>query len=170
MSTDVRVSSNAVALSQQAVETLDYLASLFLELQRTAAKLYDEAYRADYPAERLRDQLIMMVDELGSAGINGSKVLKGNLFEIRLHFGISNYCDPDAVSALRYNLIRRGIAKGVLTDLFTGTVRYAFKESAKAILDRMKLPDEVRKLYQQCASKTPILTVSQSPSAAPAND
>jgi hypothetical protein len=145
------------------IDTVDYLASVFLELQRKAAKLYDEAYRADIPHEQLKERLMLMVDEFGTACESGSKTLKGNLYELKVALGASSFCDPDAVTTLRYGLIRRGIAKGLLTELFTGTVRYTFKESARAIIERMELPEEVRKLYQQCISNTPILTVSPLP-------
>jgi hypothetical protein len=78
----------------------------------------------------------------------------------KLAWGESNYCDPDAVCSFRYALIRRGIAKGSLQDLFIGTMRYSFRESARKLIEGMQLPAEVRKLYQQCISRTPILSVS----------
>jgi hypothetical protein len=163
------IGSDAVALPSQAIETLDYLATVFLELQHRAAKLYGEAYRADFPHEQLKERLIEMVRDVGRQAADGARVLTGNEYEIRLTLGASNYFDPDAVTSFRYALIRHGFAKGILSDIFTGSMQYQFKDSANKILDRLRLPASLRQMYEGCRSRTEILSVSPI-CAAPAGD
>jgi hypothetical protein len=157
---DQSITSGAVVLSSPAIESLDYLACLLLELERKAAKAYDEAYRADLPHEALRDKLLGMAADIGTQNDDGSKSLKGSEYEIRLSLGESHFFDPDAVRGFRYALIRHGVAKGMLTDIFKGTVRYSFTESAQRLVKNLALPDHLLAIYEQCRSRTPILTVS----------
>lgn len=156
-------------MPSQAIETLDYLASLFVELERRAAKLYDEAYGADFRHEQLRERLIEIARDIGRQAADGSRVLMGKECEIRLSFGASSYFAPHAVTSFRYALIRHKVAKGILPEIFRGTVSYQFRESAKRVLDSLKLPDHLLAQYESCRQRTEILRVSPI-SALPAND
>ena len=154
--------SDVVIFRPQTLETVDYLASLFLELERAASEKYREAYLADEPHERLKDRLIAMVSEIGSDQ-DGSRVLKGSHYEIKLTLGDSNYFDPCRVSSFRYALLRHGVPKGTLPEIFLGQVRFQFRESAKVLIDSLKLPGELLTQYEECRAKTPILEVRSIP-------
>src|SRR5215467_12598882 len=64
-------------LGPQAIQTLDYLADLFLHLERKASEAYDAAAKLDVPAEQLKDKLIFLAGDLGSTEKDGSRVLRG---------------------------------------------------------------------------------------------
>jgi len=72
----------------------------------------------------------------------------------------SRVVDFDAVRSFRGALIREEVAKARLTEIFVTTARHEFTRSADAVLDRLRLSDEVRSLYKQCRPYTPILIVS----------
>lgn len=133
--------ADVVPFSPQTIETVDYLASLFIELKRTASQRYRDAYLADEPHEQLKSRLIMMVSEIGRDAADGSKILSGRNYEMRLALGAGSYCDPDAVTAFRYALIRHKVPK--VPDIFQGQVLYRFREQAKRIIDGLNLPDKL---------------------------
>jgi hypothetical protein len=162
--TATALSQSAIApvatFEPQTIETLDYLADLFLDLQRKASEKYRGAFIYDQPLENLREKLIGIASDVGTSSPDGSKILSGTQYEIRLTFGASNYFDPLAVTSFRYSLLRRGVPKGTLPEIFEGSVRYQFRASAKSVIDRLRLPAELLVQYESCRSKTPILTVS----------
>src|SRR5215469_8626641 len=157
---EVTAAAQVAPFGPQAVQTLDYLADLFLHLQRKASEAYDAAYKVDAPLEQLKDKLIFLAGDLGSTEKDGSRILRGTQYEITLRFGESNFFDPARVCSFRYELIKNRIARGMLSDIFEGKITYTFRPAAERILERLKLSGELLQLYEECRSRTPILKVS----------
>ena len=98
----------------------------------------------------------------GAEGPDYAKRLHGYEYEVTVKFLPSQFVDPDSVLLLRYALIKHGIAKGRLEDIFHGRMRYTFNQGGERILAGMKLPQDVRKLYAECRPyTTPILSVNR---------
>ena len=152
--------AQVASFGPQAVQTIDYLCDLFLPFQKRASEAYDAAYKVDTPAEQLKDKLIFLAGDLGSTEKDGSRILRGTQYEIRLKFGESNFFDPARVCSFRYELIKNGFGRGMLTDIFEGKITYSFRPTAEEIFTRLKLSGELARLYEQCRSRTPILRVS----------
>jgi hypothetical protein len=75
---------------------VDRLAIQFLELEKTVDEAYKVAVAADEPHERMREDLICLVEEFGSAHAEKSKLLHGISYEIMATFGMTTSIDAAA--------------------------------------------------------------------------
>ena len=142
------------------LENLDSITERFMKFEKLASTAYADALVYDLTHERLKDQLISLLSDAGVPSSEYTKTLRTKDYSLCLRMAPSNIVDPDAVGAFRAALIREGIAKGVLTEVFVTKIRHGFTNSADAVLARLQLPDPILKLYKQCRPRTPILTVS----------
>jgi hypothetical protein len=82
----------------------------------------------------------MMLSEIGDERPDGSKVLSGREYEIKLTFGASNYFDPERVRQFRGALLREACFKGLLAEIFVGTMNYSFSARAEQVLGDLPPP------------------------------
>ena len=122
----VMTASPAVAALQQkppsAVE-IDRLAVQFLDLEKKVDQAYKIAVELDEPYERLKEQLIDVVEEFGSMHAEKSKLLHGTRYEIMATFGMST--SIDAAAAERFAIALRDAKQTrLLNRIFDQQIRY----------------------------------------------
>jgi hypothetical protein len=76
---------------------VDRWAIQFLELEKRVDQAYAIAVALDEPHERMREDLICLVEEFGSTHADKSKLLHGIHYEIMATFGLSTSIDAAAV-------------------------------------------------------------------------
>ena len=142
-------------------QCIDYLANLFIELESKASKAFDNAFRLDIPAEDLKQTLISIADTRGYINADGSKNLRGSQYELILTFAPSFHIDHQATARFRYALIWEKNLKGLISEIFEGSMRYELRPEGKDILSSVKLSDRAMQLYKKCRveSRIPILKV-----------
>jgi len=122
---------------------------------------YKIATSLDEPHERMKEELICLVEEFGSAHAEKSKLLHGITHEILATFGVSTSIDAAAVERFAQAL---HIAKQtkLLSRIFEQTTRYTLRPDAGSIIRTMALPKAQLALFAQCQvpkPRTPMLKV-----------
>jgi hypothetical protein len=158
-------SAAAPALGSQAPTAVevDRLSIEFLDLEKKVDQAYKIATALDEPHERMKEELIFLVDEFGSAHAEKSKLLHGTSYEIMATFGMST--SIDAAAAERFaNALRVAKQTKLLNKIFEQTVRYTLAADASSIMRSMALPRPLLSLFAQCVvskPRTPTLKVRQ---------
>jgi hypothetical protein len=146
-----------------AAAEIDRLAIEFLELEEKVDQAYKIAIAADEPHERMREDLVCLVEEFGSAHAEKSKLLHGSNYEIMATFGMST--SIGAAAAERFaNALRVAKQTRLLNRIFEQTVRYSLAADASSIVRSFALPRPLLSLFAQCVvtkPRTPVLKVRQ---------
>src|SRR5215831_12618266 len=109
MSTSPTLAQYAARLdptTPEAIEGVDFLAGLFVDLEARASAAYAEAWRIDQPHEDVKLTLLTILSEIGDQQRDGSLTLAGDQFEIRLTWGAGNWFDPDKIAHFRGAMLR----------------------------------------------------------------
>ena len=139
---------------------IDRLAAEFLELESKVDELYKLAVTADEPHERMREQLIDLVEEFGRHS-ERSKLLQGITHEIDTTFGVSTSIDAAAADTFAH-VLRVNKQSQILDRLFERTIRYRLRPNAEQVVRQLALPKATLALYQACnvtTQRPPILKV-----------
>jgi len=137
------------------------LAVDFLELEQKADEAYKIATSLDEPHERMKEELICLVEEFGSAHAEKSKLLHGITHEILATFGVSTSIDAAAVERFAQAL-RIAKQTKLLNRIFEQTTRYTLAADAGSIIRAVALPKAQLALFAQCQvskPRTPTLKV-----------
>jgi hypothetical protein len=136
---------------------IDRLAVEFLALEAKTDQAYAIALALDEPHERMKERLVDLVEEFGSAGhekskLEKSKLLHGLTHEMVATFGVSTSINAAAVD--RFADVLRGSKQTKLLELiFEQTTRYHLRPDAGPVV-RM-LPKALAALYAACHVSTP---------------
>src|SRR5205807_1502691 len=140
---------------------IDRLAVQFLELEQKVDDAYKIATALDAPHEKMKEELIDLVEEFGSAHAEKSKLLHGITHEILATFGVSTSIDAAAVERFAQAL-RIAKQTKLLSRIFEQTTRYTLRPDAGSIIRAVTLPKAHLALFAQCQvskTRTPILKV-----------
>jgi hypothetical protein len=140
---------------------IDRLAMEFLALDSKVDDAYKIATALDEPHEKMKEELIKLVEEFGSAHAEKSKLLHGMEYEILATFGMSTSIDAAAVERFAQAL-RIAKQTKILNRIFEQTTRYTLRPDAGSIIRAVALPKAQLALYSQCQvtkPRTPTLKV-----------
>ena len=140
---------------------IDRLAVQFLELEQKVDDAYKIATALDAPHEKMKEELIDLVEEFGSAHAEKSKLLHGITHEILATFGVSTSIDAAAVERFAQAL-RIAKQTKLLSRIFEQTTRYTLRPDAGSIIRAVALPKAQLALFSQCQvtkPRTPTLKV-----------
>lgn len=79
-------------------------------------------------------------------------------YEIKVVLGEGGCFDPERISNFRGVLMRHPGLRGLLPEIFRGTVTYSFRSQAVQVI--ATLPRHLQEQYERCRERTPILAVS----------
>jgi hypothetical protein len=139
---------------------IDRLAVQFLELEAKTDQAYAIATALDEPHERMKEQLIDLVEEFGRH-YERSKLLQGITHEIVVNFGVSTSIDAAAADTFAH-VLRVNKQSQILDRLFERTTRYTLRPNAEQVIRQLALPKATLALYAACqvtAARMPILKV-----------
>ena len=158
-------SAAATALNAPSAVEVDRLASRFLELEKTVDEAYKVAVAADEPYERMKEDLVCLVEDFGSVHAEKSKLLHGINYEIMATFGMS--MSIDAAAAERFAIALRDAKQTrLLNRIFDQQIRYTLTADASSIIRSSDLSQPLLALYSACQvtnPRAPILTVRRKP-------
>jgi len=140
---------------------IDRLAVQFLELEQKADEAYKIATELDEPHEKMKEELICLVEEFGSAKAEKSQLLHGLHYEMMATFGSITSLDAAAVERFAQAL-RIAKQTKLLSRIFEQTIRYTLRPDAGTIIRAVALPKAQLALFAQCQvskTRTPILKV-----------
>src|SRR5438477_7579317 len=109
----------------------------------------------------MKEELICLVEEFGSAHAEKSKLLHGITHEILATFGVSTSLDAAAVERFAQAL-RIAKQTKLLSRIFEQTTRYTLRPDAGSIIRAVTLPKVHLALFAQCQvskPRTPTLKV-----------
>lgn len=116
---------------------------------------------AQVPLDKLKSELIDMVNAFGSAHAEKSKILHGVTREIMVTFGQSVSVDAAAVERFRLQLSEDGQSR-LCRKIFQKTIRWSLAPGSSEIVKSTKLSESLLALYAQCEvikSRAPSLIV-----------
>jgi hypothetical protein len=140
---------------------IDRLAIQFLDLESKVDDAYKIATELDEPHEKMKGELICLVEEFGSAHAEKSKLLHGLAYEILATFGLTTSIDAAAVERFAAAL-RIAKQTKLLSRIFEQTTRYTLRPDAGSIIRSVALPKAQLALFSQCQvskPRSPILKV-----------
>src|SRR5437868_1551498 len=107
------------------------------------------AKEAQVPLDQLKEELIDLVRNFGSAHAEKSKLLHGIKQEIMATFGMQLVYDSAAVE--RFRLALQGAKQTrVLKKIFVQTIHWNINPEASVIIKGEKLSEPLLALYSQC--------------------
>ena len=144
---------------------IDYMALRYLEAEQRASDAYRIALEADRPHERLKEQLILAVDQYGTPNGSHAKALCGMTHQVRVNRCLSRVVNQEAVNVFAYKVRANRTVHGIFRELFRWTIDYQLQDSAEDFLHRFTLPPELRVLYDRCrkTESVPTLEVHSQP-------
>jgi len=154
---------------QQATsDDVDFLAARYLEAEKAAAEAYRIALDIDQPHERLKEELILLSDDLGIPTEPHTKLLRGSAHEVLVKYCVGNLLDHEAVNAFG-NMLRRKGVRGLFSQVFQGTMQWQLRSDAGEFLKQVRLTAELQNLYDRCrrVERTPTLEVQRIPVSRP---
>jgi hypothetical protein len=136
---------------------IDRLALEFLALEAKTDHAYAIALALDEPHERMKERLIDLVEEFGSADhekskLEKSKLLHGLTHEMVATFGVSTSINAAAVDHFA-DVLRGSKQLKLLELIFAQTTRYHLRPDAGPVI--RTLPRALAALYSQCHVTTP---------------
>ena len=140
---------------------IDRLAVQFLDLEDKADQAYKIATALDAPHEKMKDELICLVEDFGSAKAEKSKLLHGIHYEMMATFGSTTSLDAAAVERFAQAL-RIAKQTKLLSRIFEETTRYTLRPDAGHIIRTVMLPKAQLALFSMCQvtkPRTPTLKV-----------
>ena len=140
---------------------IDRLAVQFLDLSRKQTKPTKSLPRWMSRTKKMKEELICLVEEFGSAHAEKSKLLHGITHEILATFGVSTSIDAAAVERFAQAL-RIAKQTKMLNRIFEQTIRYTLRPDAGSIIRAVTLPKAQLALFAQCTvskPRTPTLKV-----------
>ena len=145
-------SAAATALNAPSAVEVDRLANRFLELEKTVDEAYQVAVAADEPYERMKEELVCLVEDFGNAHAEKSKLLHGVNYEIMATFGMST--SIDAAAAERFAIALRDAKQTrLLHRIFDQQIRYTLTADASSIIRYLSQP--LLALYSACQVTNP---------------
>jgi hypothetical protein len=136
---------------------IDRLAVEFLALEAKTDHAYAIALALDEPHERMKERLVDLVEEFGSADhekskLEKSKLLHGLTHEMVATFGVSTSINAAAVDRFAH-VLRVNKQTKLLELIFEQTTHYHLRPDAGHVI-RM-LPKALAALYAACSVSTP---------------
>jgi hypothetical protein len=131
-------------------DEIDSLAQDFIAAERAASEAYKIALQADQPHERLKERLILEIDEFGETGGPHTKVLRGWAHEVVIRRCLSSAIDQQAVRDFAHKVRGNRSVCGIQKDLFRCTISWELHPESEAFLRRFKLPAELQQMYERC--------------------
>jgi hypothetical protein len=111
----------------------------------------------------MREDLVCLVEEFGSAHADKSKLLHGIRYEIMATFGTSTSIDAAAVERFA-SALRLAKQTHLLTRIIEQNIRCTLAPDASSVIRSVALPKPLLTLFAQCQvtkPRTPTLKVRQ---------
>jgi len=156
------ISAHTLTPAQVDAKAAEY-DSLKEELQKATLA----AKEAQVPLDVLKQELIGLVRDFGSAHAEKSKIVHGITWEMMATFGSSVSIDSAAVEKFRLALLEAKQAR-LLKLIFQKDIRWTLSPEASVIIKGEKLSKPLLALYSQCdvvKPRTPSLQVREKSAA-----
>ncbi len=128
---------------------VDEKAREFERLKEAVDRSMKAAKEAQVPLDELKEELIEMVREFGSAHAEKSKIVHGIASEVMVSFGQSVSIDAAAVEKFRAALADSGAAR-LCKKIFEQSIRWSLMPDSAAIIKAQTLSKPLLALYSQC--------------------
>lgn len=142
---------------------VDEKAEQYYRLKAALDEATENAKLRCLPLAQLKEELVQLVRDFGSAHADKSRLLHGITSEMMLTFSQSVSIDSVAVERFRAALVEEQKSR-LLKSVFTQTVRWDMVPEAAVIIKGSKLSKPLLALYSQCQvvkDKAPSLVVRE---------
>ncbi len=140
---------------------VDEKAEQYYRLKAALDEATDNAKKRCLPLAQLKEELVQLVRDFGSAHAEKSRLLHGITSEMMVTFGSSVSIDAAAVERFRLALLESGQSR-LLNKIFTKDIRWTMAPQASVIVKGEKLSDGLLAIFSQVEvvkQKSPSLVV-----------
>ncbi len=142
---------------------VDEKAEHYYRLKAALDEATENAKRKCLPLATLKEELVQLVRDFGSAHAEKSRLLHGVTHEMLVTFGQSISVDAAAVERFRLALLESEQSR-LLKKIFLQDVRFTLAPEAAVVIKGTKLSNALLSLYSQCQvvkQKAPSLVVRE---------
>jgi hypothetical protein len=142
---------------------VDAKAEQYRRLKSALDEATQEAKRQCMPLAQLKEELVQLVRDFGSAHKEKSHLLHGITFEMMATFGSAVTIDAAAVERFRLALLESNQSR-LLKRVFQKDERWTMSPQAATIIKGEKLSDALLAIFSQCEvvkQKSPSLVVRE---------